>query len=723
VLALLGFGNHHPGQSASATEFHEAVEYIRGNPDDVDGAAARLTAFIEKYPGGPQAEEAKAALVELDAARVQLAQQAMFAALKDECLRLIQQDDFGTALRRIEPYGAALPRDIADMVFAAADAKLSRYIRQAGTALAAKDYAGARKALDLAEKLGVPGFAKTIKQKRQEADSHEANAELWAKWEAAKTESNKLLAKDDHEQAAKALEAVKSCGLPEIERLAADRLSAIEKVRTQAASAAAERVRSALREEVEPHLAARRYAEAKAALAVLSDDGLFRAASEILQAAARDVECLQVFWQGVANRLGSLKEGTGLSLDGKAVRFVGLKDGKMRYGTGQVETAIDLLALSARDVLGILGPELYADSGEAAELRSRAGLFLMLDRDADAAQAWKVLTAKPPAPGDSHDLRRYREMATRTIVLKFEAAEKAAEAAFALFRSDPARQPGDAFRTQHRQTRLYNEHLHDLRLAAAADAVVKRLTTWSNHYYLLIPESATWQAAKTRCEQLGGHLATVTTFQENTFVLREFMKQLPGGEWPSLWLGASDEGHEGRWEWVTGERWGFTSWIRGEPSNTRGREHFLQLWRPREAIGWNDTVSTVQLQSVCEWDAAPRLTLDALRDLAAATKTTPPRPTAADCRKRLAERVTCSFVAAPLSYALVAALNQVQVPYQWERSAKAIGDHALQIVSFQADNQPAGDALKRLLDPLGLRYDVDDKGLILQPIQSLSEKN
>ncbi|MGV7224442.1 MAG: lectin-like protein [Nitrospinales bacterium] len=56
-----------------------------------------------------------------------------------------------------------------------------------------------------------------------------------------------------------------------------------------------------------------------------------------------------------------------------------------------------------------------------------------------------------------------------------------------------------------------------------------------------------------------GHLATLTSFNEEQFVLNNFPQIIP----EYVWLGATDERDEDNWEWVTGEEWGYTNWDPG----------------------------------------------------------------------------------------------------------------------------------------------------------------
>lgn len=112
---------------------------------------------------------------------------------------------------------------------------------------------------------------------------------------------------------------------------------------------------------------------------------------------------------------------------------------------------------------------------------------------------------------------------------------------------------------------------------------------WNGHTYTRFDTPMTWNEARAYCASQGGYLATVTSEEEN-----ETLKNLvAGGQQAQYWLGATDEAHENRWAWVTGEPYVY------EPAdcaidNAYGREHYMQMYRHSwgDATGlghWNDS--------------------------------------------------------------------------------------------------------------------------------------
>ena len=131
--------------------------------------------------------------------------------------------------------------------------------------------------------------------------------------------------------------------------------------------------------------------------------------------------------------------------------------------------------------------------------------------------------------------------------------------------------------------------------AMAQQAVQWRVEDRGNgHWYARTTQVfAHFSVARTYAEARGGHLVTLTSASENSYVAA-----LAPGE--SILGGYQDRFASdyvepaGGWRWITGEPWQFSSWRAGEPNNgswpdERG-EHYLVWWRysnDHEST-WND---------------------------------------------------------------------------------------------------------------------------------------
>jgi hypothetical protein len=123
----------------------------------------------------------------------------------------------------------------------------------------------------------------------------------------------------------------------------------------------------------------------------------------------------------------------------------------------------------------------------------------------------------------------------------------------------------------------------------------------NGHYYEAIIEQLTWTEARSAAEAqiylgLPGHLATIHSAEENTFI-----QSLSVGAAANinLWLGgfqaAGSLEPAGGWQWVTNEPWTYTNWDPPNPSNTGGigtNENALEMLNPPYNVGfWNDVTN------------------------------------------------------------------------------------------------------------------------------------
>jgi len=98
----------------------------------------------------------------------------------------------------------------------------------------------------------------------------------------------------------------------------------------------------------------------------------------------------------------------------------------------------------------------------------------------------------------------------------------------------------------------------------------------NGHYYeaLAFPSGITWDDANALASSssylgMSGHLATITSMDENNFIINN----LGGADaLHGYFLGgfqpAGSPEPAGNWQWVTGEAWLFTNWASVEPNNT-----------------------------------------------------------------------------------------------------------------------------------------------------------
>ena len=133
---------------------------------------------------------------------------------------------------------------------------------------------------------------------------------------------------------------------------------------------------------------------------------------------------------------------------------------------------------------------------------------------------------------------------------------------------------------------------------------------WNDHRYVLYVENEygkSWTDASDYCESKGGHLATITSEEEQEAVYGLVKDK---GAKNVYWIGASSSSGTD-FKWVTGESWGYTNWGSGEPNNpVGGNENYVQMYR--DSGKWNDGEnngdpnldywSLKNTGFICEWE-------------------------------------------------------------------------------------------------------------------------
>lgn len=119
------------------------------------------------------------------------------------------------------------------------------------------------------------------------------------------------------------------------------------------------------------------------------------------------------------------------------------------------------------------------------------------------------------------------------------------------------------------------------------------------HKYEIFRETLTWEEAKAACEAKGGHLATITSPEEQKMI------ESLNTQNSKLWIGGY-KNSAGQWCWVTGELWKYQNWGDGEPNNSSNvvaDESCVAVWPSK----WNDLANSNTYEQsgyVCEWETS-----------------------------------------------------------------------------------------------------------------------
>ena len=119
---------------------------------------------------------------------------------------------------------------------------------------------------------------------------------------------------------------------------------------------------------------------------------------------------------------------------------------------------------------------------------------------------------------------------------------------------------------------------------------------YNGHIYKIFTVPLSWFDAYTYCNELGGHLVTITSEEEQTFIETYMNSQSFSLR---AWIGAYSDG--AKWQWITDEEFNYTNWYRGEPNCNYGEEFFAHLDNTHFGF-WNDVSPFADLYFICEWE-------------------------------------------------------------------------------------------------------------------------
>lgn len=118
--------------------------------------------------------------------------------------------------------------------------------------------------------------------------------------------------------------------------------------------------------------------------------------------------------------------------------------------------------------------------------------------------------------------------------------------------------------------------------------------SYNGHYYMFVNKAVDAGTAEYMCDLKGAHLVTITSAAEEKFV-----KENLSGD-TDIWLGAKKVNK--KWKWVTGEKFSYTNWHEGEPSNGSS-ETYLSTWEGAWDDCSYDKNGSTGNAYVMEWDS------------------------------------------------------------------------------------------------------------------------
>ena len=113
--------------------------------------------------------------------------------------------------------------------------------------------------------------------------------------------------------------------------------------------------------------------------------------------------------------------------------------------------------------------------------------------------------------------------------------------------------------------------------------------------YLFCGDSATWQDARTTCQDMGYDLAVIGSEDENLWIY-DRAADILGSQ---VWIGLHDLDEEGSWFWVDGSAPMYTAWADNEPNDWGDGEDCAEMLRWEDPT-WNDSSCAQEEYFICE---------------------------------------------------------------------------------------------------------------------------
>lgn len=114
------------------------------------------------------------------------------------------------------------------------------------------------------------------------------------------------------------------------------------------------------------------------------------------------------------------------------------------------------------------------------------------------------------------------------------------------------------------------------------------------NHYKVFADAMTWEEAEEYCRSVNGHLATLTSLEEQA----QITNLLTEAGLSECWLGGKRD-ENGEFGWITGEPMVYTNWSSGEPNNLGGHEDYIHTYSSGQ---WNDLPGGNRKYFICEWE-------------------------------------------------------------------------------------------------------------------------
>lgn len=140
----------------------------------------------------------------------------------------------------------------------------------------------------------------------------------------------------------------------------------------------------------------------------------------------------------------------------------------------------------------------------------------------------------------------------------------------------------------------YNNHSSSGLIYSFANQYKPYSFTHGEHSYELYNDLLTWEEAKAKCEELGGHLVTINSQEEQIAIEEALRKGVRG----NYYLGGKTE--KNQYVWITGEAFTYSNWAVNEPNNYVGEQGYYVI--KKSTNKWDDVNKLQKYGFICEYE-------------------------------------------------------------------------------------------------------------------------
>ncbi|WP_413360809.1 SBBP repeat-containing protein [Prochlorococcus sp. MIT 1201] len=142
------------------------------------------------------------------------------------------------------------------------------------------------------------------------------------------------------------------------------------------------------------------------------------------------------------------------------------------------------------------------------------------------------------------------------------------------------------------EIKLFTDALRTKQVGNTASVEIKD-TSMSTNYVrrgdsaYVIVDGPRWTEAEAEAQKIGGHLTSIESIEENSFILNSFKEYIDTENRAGLWIGLNSDNPSREWQWSSGEDVTFTNWFTDRPHSDTYKDKapdYYEVWYPEQYV-------------------------------------------------------------------------------------------------------------------------------------------